>query len=262
MIKKREYMRKFWFSLVFVTLVVTLFSSCTILGDVQFINVDTTGDLKQEIVRGKPYQMASVDDGIEIMLTAQPTYDGDEVQVTVGIANTSESDFFFQDAAFELFRGNVETGEWESLGKWNASEYYSDKYRQAKTEEAWATVAGVFAVLDAALGNTSYTTVRGSGGTTTSVTTHTYSPAATALTGFAAVSYVDSLASRNQFSLQELDSSLLYSSIIKAKSDYAGNIFIEADRKSPEYRLTYISRTGEKTDFVFSRSDRDRITKP
>lgn len=238
----------------------TFLTSCSSVGGVQFLNVDNE-ETTQEVIRGKSYQIANVEDGLNMMMTAQPTYDGDEVQVTVGMSNNSDSDYFFQDSSYELLRGNVETGQWESLGRWNAAEYYRKEYDKAKSEEAWATALGVLAILDSTMGSTSQTTVNTPSGTTT-LTTRTYSPVDTALTTYASASYVDSLASSNQLTLQNLDSSLLFSSNIRAKSDYAGNIYMEADNKSPEYKITYTALDGEQTDFIFSRSDKEYITNP
>ena len=244
-----------------VLLIVLLICSCSSVGGIALTSVPSE-NTEQTVSRGKTYQHAEIVKNVDISVYAQPSYEGDEVQFTVGIMNNSESDFFLSDTDFELYKGNYETGKWNSLGRWNAATYYQEKYQEMKTEETLMAITGALSVIDSAFGNTSYSTVSSPYLGTTTIKTRTYSPAETGLTAIAASSYLDSLASNNRMTLANLQSSLLYSSDIPAKASYAGNVMIEADNKSPEYMLSFNNGCGEPLNFIFSRSDRDSVANP
>lgn len=243
-----------WLVLLFI------FPSCTSIGGVNFRNVETE-NIEEILDRGKEYQSYTTEDGYGMLLYAQPTYDGDEVQVTVGISNPTDENKTFRDNDIEIYRGNYQKNEWESLGHWSATNYYQNAYDEAKTEEVLATIAGVFSVLDAATGTTARTNVYTPYGNAY-VTTRVYSPAMTGLTALAASSYIDAVEATNQATLQNLSDTLLYSSDIPAKSNYIGNLYIEADNVSPDYKLSVALPTGVSQDFIFSRSDRDSVINP
>ncbi len=245
---------------VLLVLTASLICSCVSVEGVTLTNVPSD-NTEQSIIRGKTFRHAEITENIDISAYAQPTYEGDEIQFTVGVSNNSESDFFLNDADFELYRGNHETGEWQSQGRWNATEYYQAKYRQMKTEETLAAITGALYVVNSALGSTSYSTVSTPSGTAR-VTTHTYSPAETALTAFASAAYLDNLTTSNRITSENLQATLLFPSNIPAKTSYGGNILLKADNRSPEYKITFNSEDGETVDFIFSRSDRDAVINP
>lgn len=245
----------------FILIVASIFvSSCSTYGGYSFDSIDSEG-VEQMEIRGKSYEIATSGNGIEYMAYAQPTYDGDEVQVSVGIANDTEQAIHFSDSSIELFKGNYETGEWESVGRWDADNYYQAVYRELKSRETAAAIASVFAVLDAAMGTTSRSTISTPYGNSY-VTTTTYSPALTGLTALSASAHMDSLTSNNRLTLDDLESTLLYSSTIPAKSSYSGNVYIETDNKNPEYMLVLSLDDGTTRELIFSRSDRYEVLHP
>lgn len=234
-------------------------SACTT--GAYFLNGVETEGVSQTEIRGKTYEFAKSETGVDYIAYAQPTYDGDEIQFTIGISNSSESDYYFSDSSIEVFRGNYETDEWESLGRWDAKGYYQEMYNKMKTEETLAAIAGALSVINSAFGYTSTSRVATPYGTSY-ITTRTYSPAMTGLTALAASAQMDVLTTNNRVTLQSLEETLLFSSTVPAKSDYIGNAYVDVDNRSPEYKLSLMSDDGIIRDFVFSRSDRYEVLHP
>lgn len=210
--------------------------------------------------RGKTYQVATTDSGIEYMAYAQPTYDGDQVQISIGIANGTNENFHFSDSSIDIFVGNYETGNWTYLGQWNANQYYQEIYNQIKVGEGLTAVIGVMSMLNSAQGSISTTIVSTPSGPTYIQTYH-FHPGLTYSTMLATSAYMDSIVANNRLTQDNLQSSLLFSSDVAPRSSYIGNVYIPAG-SSPEYKLTLTHTDGTTYDFIFSRSDRYSLLHP
>lgn len=254
------FMRKRILCIIPFVLLLFSFTACSTVRGVIIENIDTEENIIS-VNRGKEYQTITSEDGVSVTMVAQPTFEGDEIQVTVGILNPTEANMVFLDSSVSLYRGDYIKDSWKLLGNWNANDYYQKVYQKERSRVTFAAIAGALATINTVNGTISNSKVTTPYGIS-HVTTRTYNPAITSLAAIATAERLDSLTILSKRNLEVLQNTLLYSSEIASNTYYIGNLFIPVDNSSPEYKLVFSFFNGEEHSFLFSRSDRYAVTHP
>lgn len=177
----------------------------------------------------------------------------DEACVLFSLYNASREPYNFYDSSVSIYYGNIITGKWRLMSKWDAFLYLKSALRNYRSKSFWSGVGSAFDMVTIGL---------------TRDNLHL---------GNSKVYSVDALSYGNyssiiQTKMEEMESvikrkddkpfytyiedNLLYSARIPALGNYYGWLFFDA-KKGADYRIDFTdSYTGEASSFYFIRSDR------
>ena len=164
--------------------------------------------------------------------------------VIIAIGNHSDYDYRFNDDSIEFFGGNHETGEWNSLGRWSADDYYNYQLRNSSSSDSTPLFAFLLGV--------------GVLGTVLDVYdgVDCYDFEDALFTTWLVSAAMDSGYEEDQYYLSSLEDDLLHTRTIYGREVYRGLVFFRAG-SYPDYRILLHLDTGEPYELLFQRSDRE-----
>lgn len=239
-------MKKTFFCVVIVSLAsFVLLSSCTTIRDPYLISVKTDSNEVYNDRGGYTVQTIE-EEGLVVSMEGLDLGVKDKGVVLVELENKEDTSFNFVDTNMEIFGGNLDTGEWTSLGLWNAEEYYNDAKTKYDTARALRLFSLFVNVAASSTGNNS----PGSAGSAIALGSDVAAFGST---------YASEVAT-NGANPEWLRENLLFSSQVRPNNDYSGVVFFDG-KEYPDYKIAYTKENGTN-EFLFQRSDREEILNP
>lgn len=239
-------------------IVISVLASCATVPSVSLNAVEKDGAVVS-MERGEGILTVSND---EMLLSVSGGgVDSGEAAFTIGVTNLSGKDITFTDSSIEIAYGNVDSDEWPLSTVWNATEYYQEVEREAKTARALTAVSGALNILSASLGSTTTSTVTSSSGYSYTINTHSYSPRDVAFATSAAIHDNMAVKAASEMTLDYLKSNLMFSSDLGKDESYGGLVIVDEEKAYPDFKVTLNTSSGPLTAY-FERSDRDDIIHP
>lgn len=238
--------------ILFIFAVLVLITSCT---TVKYPYLVGTDDNDTEVYKQRgnyTLQLEKFDNSVTVTVEGLDIGEKDVTAVYVGIENESGDVYNFADSNIEIFGGNKDTGEWTSLGLWDANAYYEKVV--LKEEKARA-----LAILSVVLGVFSSVSSDDSTRISTGIVSEGLGMAASASAG-------DAIASSYFSSSSWLKDNMLYSSAVRENKTYSGIVLFEGRKDSkkafPDYKIAFKNNDTESHEFVLQRSDRASVINP
>ena len=234
--------------LLFILAVIVLFTSCGTIHYPYLVGTDDN-DTQVLLQRGNyTLQLEEFDDDVTVTVEGLDIGSKDLGAVYIGIENDTDEIYAFADKNIEIFGGNRDTGEWTSLGLWDANAYYESVVKKEQKARALALISFVFDVLSSSDGN--------SGGKLVSAGLNTA----------AAISVGDAISSSYFKSSSWLKENMLYSSAIRKYNAYSGIVLFSGrnyrDKAYPDFKIVFNNNDKEVHEFVLQRSDRESVLNP
>ncbi len=229
--------------------VIVLLTSCGTIHYPYLVGTDDN-DTQLLLQRGNyTLQLEEFDDDITVTVEGLDVGSKDLGAVYIGVENYSDEIYSFADKNIEIFGGNRDTGEWTSIGVWDANAYYDDIVKKEQKARALAILSFVVDVLSSSDG-------KSSGGSLVSA----------GLGTAAVISAGDAISSSYFTSSSWLKDNMLYSSAIRKGFTYSGIVLFDGrnDRGKayPDYKIAFNNNDNETHEFVLQRSDRESVLNP
>lgn len=252
-------MKRFLFIAFFITLTCSVFAR-----DYKIKAVETAVNEVAEIY-GESVSTVITKDNIEISLSMAPAKDG-EIRVCVDIKNLGDTIYRFDEKDIRAYFGNHDTDNWKASDYVPPTEYYERAENIAEFNTVMAAVGLGLALMDSGFTPNVYYRSRPRIRNSRHPRHYTIEPVPhehysdPAFVGLGIANLLITL-DENESTLDYLKDHLLYSAEIEPNEGYSGIFFIPAD-KGPDYKISFRIGKGEVIDFIFERSDRERIIHP
>lgn len=217
---------------------------------------------------------ARSEDGLQ-MVAGADYFDQANVQFMVSLASIDGGSFTFEERNIALYGGNVDTGKWELIDRWDSELFRNSEKAKANAAIVANGIIGTLFFIDAILNPDSTTFYyevplyyghgyRGPWSYSYWGPTVEISGSGAIGAGFIALSTIESAIVLSQLSdmyQAELDRTLLQSTVITPSTPAVGNVTFTNLPKYPDYRLAYEDGSRDM-EFTFSRSDREDLLHP
>ena len=238
--------------IILILLALVLITSCSTVKRPYLIGTDDN-DTEVYLQRGNyTLQQEKFDDDITVTVEGLDVGAKDVSGVYVGIENRGTDIYSFTDSSIEIFGGNRETGEWTSIGIWDANAYYDKVVKKEQRTRALAILTLVFDIF-----------------TSTSSDSKSRSSLGVVSAGLqtaTAVSAGDTISSSYFTSSSQLEKIMLYSSAVRENNTYSGLVVFngrgDKNKAYPDYKIAFTKSEEEKHEFVLQRSDRESVINP
>lgn len=237
--------------ILFIFVCALLITSC---GTIKYPYLVGTDDNDTEVYQQRgdyTLQLENFDDNISVTVEGLDVGAKDVSAVYVGIENGSDELYNFVDSNIEIFGGNKDTGEWTSLGLWDADAYYEKVVIKEQKARALAILSLILRIFsDSSSGNTK---------NSTGVLSSGLGMAATASAG-------DAISSSYFGSSKWLKTFMLYSSQVRKNTTYSGVVVFDGrngkKKAFPDYKVVFNNNGEDSHEFILQRSDRESVINP
>ena len=216
---------------------------------------------------------ARSEEGLQ-MIAGADYFDGSNANFMVSLASINESSFPFDDSNIALYGGNVQTGKWTLIDKWDSNRYLESEKAKANAAIIATGIIGTLAVINAILNPDDvdfyididypiYYPHRspyygyGYGGVYVSGS----GPVGAAFTALSTIETTIALSQMSDMYQAELERTLLQDTTITPEHPAVGMVAFQGLPEYPDYKLVYDDSIRDM-EFTFIRSDREEILHP
>ena len=253
-------------ALAFLCLLVSCVSSNTALLIVPEEGTDT-------ISKASGTLGARSENGLQ-MIAGADYFDGSNANFMVSLASINGSSFTFKDSNVALYGGNVQTGKWTLIDRWDSNLYLRSEKAKANAAIIATGVIGTLAIINAILNPDDvdfyididypiYYPYRGPyyGYSYGGIYVSASGPVGAAFTALSTIETTIALSQMSDMYQAELERTMLQDTTITPEQPAAGMVAFQNLPKYPDYKLVYNDGSRDM-EFTFIRADREEILHP
>jgi len=193
-------------------------------------------------------------------------YDSSELDLLLSFASTDGADHSISEGGVCLYGGNLDTGKWDFIDRWNSSLYAEQVRSQQKATKAAFAFLGALAIIDSIL-DTDDSGVYFEYDYYDYPYSHSYYVRTSdpllnfTFTTLSVIETSKAIEQMNQLQNAEIQSTMLRSSVASASRNVSGFVHFSNVPLYPDYKVVY-EDGARRHEFTFSRTDRAEIISP